>query len=273
VSSRTWAFNFNIGYRKIRSFSWYDYRGSVLSEREQDNPTDVGEFQAKLKESGCLVLCVAGDELATWVDGGSAPRGVRRFNWHLQKFYQERKTTVPIVIALTKGDRCPDDKIERGVDMLRNSLLSSLFTRGTGWLVMLCPVSLGMTLPGGPKPMAKGHIRPINVHLPVTFAIFFQIMAERQAAEQKLTELESRRSDTREHIERMRAGLWSSIVNRSEIRAARSHIGSLEEESQMTEQEARELSATLARMRKGLLGKHIYIYYDGNRVSLDEHTS
>jgi hypothetical protein len=265
-ASKNWAFDCSYGFRKIMGFRWYDYRGGVLRERQEVE--DVREFRQKVKEASCVILCVAGDELAAYVDGGSEPKGLRQFNAQMNEFYKERKDVIPVVVAITKADQCPAEKIIDGIEQLNRGLLSSLFVEGPRWLVMFCPVSLGLGLSGPENPNCKGLIKPVNVHIPVIYPIYFNLQAEIDQRERAIAEFENARQRSQEEVDRLEGGLLTSIFKRRDIRSGKTQIDAIQKEMKMTEKEAEEFKNSLKRIREDLMADDIFIYHNGHRVNL-----
>jgi hypothetical protein len=52
-------------------------------------------------------------------------------------------------------------------------LFSLLFQPDSGWLTSICPVSLGKDLAND---LNGGEINPINIHLPVVFAVYAKLL-------------------------------------------------------------------------------------------------
>ena len=171
------AFEFNYGFRPIMGFEWIDYRGLALSDRSSEQ--DVQELSQYLKESECVFLAISGEYLRDEV----TPATVRdlksdRMNQFLQQYtsknYQpSNDRPFPVAIVITKYDLCQHrDKDEVLEDIKK--IFQALFTPNSGWLVMVCPVSLGKELEADTD---SGSIVPVNAHLPVVFAVYAQLRA------------------------------------------------------------------------------------------------
>lgn len=266
--SRSWAFDFNRALKKIKGFNWFDYRGGLLHEPELADPAAKKQFYEKIKESDCVMLCVGGDKLAQYVDKKIPPKGLREFNYLMTHFHKERQATVPVAVVITKADQCRGDRLERGFDKLREQLLSSLFVEGAGWLVMFCPVSLGMRLQSGERPPCLGRIRPHNVHLPVTFAVYFQLEAELRAAARRLVELAGEQDDVQKKVDDLDGRFWSSIFRQEEIASGRERLEALQQVTHLTQEEARQLEQDMHSIRDELIGAKTQIYFDGRRMQL-----
>ena len=172
-----YGFGFSYGFRPLMGFQWLDYRGLALSDRSTEQ--DVAELVQYLMESKCLFLCISGEHLVDKI----TPRTVRelksdRMNQFIQQYISATKNPTPhnpfpIAIVITKYDLCHHrDKEEIISDVQK--LFQALFTPNSGWLVMICPVSLGKDLCDD---IDNAKIVPVNVHLPVVFAAYAQLRA------------------------------------------------------------------------------------------------
>ncbi|MEM6610821.1 MAG: hypothetical protein AAF652_00925 [Cyanobacteria bacterium P01_C01_bin.72] len=172
-----YGFNFSYGFRPLMGFQWLDYRGLALSDRSTEQ--DVAELVQYVQESACLFLSVSGEHLTSEI----TPQTVRaiksdRMNQFVQQYVSNNKQPnpqqpFPIAIVITKYDLCHHrDREEIIADVKK--LFQGLFTPNSGWLVMICPVSLGRDLGADPD---NAHIVPVNVHLPVVFAVYSQLRA------------------------------------------------------------------------------------------------
>lgn len=172
-----YGFDFSYGFRPLMRFQWLDYRGLALSDRSTEQ--DVADLVQYLQESSCLFLCISGEHLISEI----TPNTVReiksdRMNQFIQQYISANKQPhdqkpFPVAIVITKYDLCHHrDKDEIIADVKK--LFQALFTPSSGWLVMICPVSLGKELCDDPD---NANIIPVNVHLPVVFAVYSQLRA------------------------------------------------------------------------------------------------
>ena len=170
-----YGFDFSYGFRPLMGFQWLDYRGLALSDRSTEQ--DVAELVQYLQESACLFLCISGEHLVSEI----TPRTVReiksdRMNQFIQQYVSNHQQPnqnqpFPVAIVITKYDLCHHrDRDEIIADVKK--LFQALFTPNSGWLVMVCPVSLGRDLGDDPE---HANIVPVNVHLPVVFAVYSQL--------------------------------------------------------------------------------------------------
>ena len=172
-----YGFDFSYGFRPLMRFQWLDYRGLALSDRSTEQ--DVADLVQYLQESECLFLCISGEHLISEITP-STVREIKsdRMNQFIQQYISAKKQPhsqkpFPVAIVITKYDLCHHrDKEEIIADVKK--LFQALFTPNSGWLVMICPVSLGKELCDDPD---NANIIPVNVHLPVVFAVYSQLRA------------------------------------------------------------------------------------------------
>ena len=206
-----YAFDFSYGFRKLMGFNWLDYRGGAL--RDKNIQQDFQTLEKNLRESSCVFLCVSGEYLKKPIESQHELQNlkrqtrVERMNHFLQKLYNENGP-IPVVIAITKFDLCAHrtrDDITEDIKKLFNPLFTN---NEKGWLVMICPVSLGKGLADN---MTEGIIEPINLHLPLSFAIYSRFVQE--AAKGKAQE-----NDLREESGKLQGKNWfMKQIKREEI--------------------------------------------------------
>ena len=170
-----YGFDFSYGFTPLMGFEWLDYRGLALSDRSTEQ--DVAELVEYLRSSSCLFLCISGEYLMDEI----TPKTIReiksdRMNQFVQQYVSNQQQPnsnqpFPVAITITKYDLCHHrDRDEIIADVKK--LFQALFTPNSGWLVMICPVSLGRDLGKDPE---DAEIVPVNVHLPVVFAVYSQL--------------------------------------------------------------------------------------------------
>lgn len=181
-----YAFNFNYGAKPIMQFNWLDYRGGAL--RDKSSESDVTSFLNHVKDSACLFLCISGEHLTEEIVDQNNEINVQakyRVGNQLkiqpinkilvdiqEKFQPSNAKPFPIAIVITKYDQCA----HRGKDVVMRDvkeLFSLLFQPDSGWLTSICPVSLGKDLAND---LNGGEINPINIHLPVVFAVYAKLL-------------------------------------------------------------------------------------------------
>jgi hypothetical protein len=181
-----YVFNFNYAAKPIMQLNWIDYRGGAL--RDKSSATDVAKLMDYVKDSNCLFLCISGEYLTEEIvseNGDLNQQAKSRVGNKLkiqpvnkilvdiqQKFEPSNEKPFPIVIVVTKYDKCS----HRGKDaVIRDvkGLFELLFQPDSGWLTAICPVSLGKDLAND---INGGEINPVNIHLPVAFAVYSKLM-------------------------------------------------------------------------------------------------
>ena len=172
-----YSFNFSYGFHPLIGFEWLDYRGLALSDRSTEQ--DVKDLVQYLSESQCLFLCLSGEHLIEPITANTV-REIKsdRMNQFIQQYISQIKQPTnqnpfPVAIVISKYDLCHHRDREAIIADVQK-LFQALFTPNTGWLTMICPVSLGKELCND---LSSGEIVPVNVHLPVVFAVYAQLRA------------------------------------------------------------------------------------------------
>lgn len=249
-----YGFDFSYGFHPLMGFQWLDYRGLALSDRSTEQ--DVTELVEYLQASECLFLSISGEHLVSEI----TPSTVRelksdRMNQFIQQYVSFNKNPsslkpFPIAIVITKYDLCHHrDKDEIIADVKK--LFQALFTPNSGWLVMICPVSLGKELGENPE---AANIVPVNVHLPVVFAVYSQL----RAYGLKLKEERDRQTlavDTIKHQNPLIQLLKASQLREqtTQLETSKTEIATVEENMKLLSQELQQAS----------------LYFNGSEVTAD----
>ena len=249
-----YSFIFSYGFRPLIGFEWLDYRGLALSDRSEE--ADVKELSNYLTQSQCLFLCVSGEYLADKL----TPTTVRqlksdRMNQFIQQYVSRDllpspNRPFPIAIIITKYDLCQHrEKQEIIADIKR--LFQALFTPNSGWLVMICPVSLGKELGEDPN---NGDIVPVNVHLPIVFAVYAQLRKWG-------IELKEKRDRSEQKVEAMKKTnvLWQLLKER-EIKTQTAELQECETNLTTVEKNMKLLAEEL---------QQVSLFFSGNEVTAD----
>ena len=172
-----YGFDFCYGFSPLMGFQWLDYRGLALSDRSTEQ--DVAELVQYVRESACVFLCISGEYLTSEITLKTV-REIKsdRMNQFVQQYISNNnqpnsQKPFPVAIVITKYDLCHHRDREDIIADVKK-LFQALFTPNSGWLVMICPVSLGRDLGDDPD---NANIVPVNVHLPVVFAVYSQLRA------------------------------------------------------------------------------------------------
>jgi len=181
-----YKFDFCFAHRPLVSFDWLDYGGG-LSEHSR-NEEEVKLLIDNLTESSCIFLCIPGEYLQ---ESGKMAREhkaiLARMNVLFREIVKQGKKP-SVVILITKHDLCAHRTSE---DIFQDSsrFFAPLFVEGGNWEVMVCPVTLGSDLAKD----YNGSIEPIQIHLPLMFAIFHHASILRKETEAKLQKLKNER--------------------------------------------------------------------------------
>jgi GTPase SAR1 family protein len=249
-----YGFDFSYGFRPLMGFQWLDYRGLALSDRSTEQ--DVADLVQYLTESECLFLCISGEYLIEPI----SPTTVReiksdRMNQFIQQYVGTNKNPnpqkpFPVAIVITKYDLCHHrDKDEIITDVQR--LFQALFTPNSGWLVMICPVSLGKELCNDPD---GATIIPVNVHLPVVFAVYSQLRAQG-------LKLKNQRDRTTLAIEAIKqTNPLLQLLKSSQLQEKNSHLQTCNAEITAIEENMKLLSGEL---------QQASLYFNGSEVTAD----
>ncbi len=251
AATEHYNFDFSYGFRPIMSFEWLDYRGLALSDRSTEQ--DVQDLNEYLADCGCLFLCVSGEYLVDQITP-VAVRAIKsdRMNQLIQQIISKYKQPAvdcpfPVAVVITKYDLCHHREKQAVIDDIKR-LFQALFTANSGWLVMICPVSLGKELGNDPE---GGNIIPVNVHLPIVFAIYSQLRTHG-------LKLKSARNKIYEELERMKqANSWLRRLKRSEIQEKDEKLQDLDTQITTVEENMSLLAEELQQVSLYLSGKEV----------------
>lgn len=246
---KDYDFDFSYGFQRIMSYKWVDYRGRAMSDRSTEE--DVQTLMEHFENSSCLFLCISGEYLKDKITRNTIRKlQSNRMNGFMQKISNQIKPTsdlpFPIAIVITKYDLCTERPKQEITEEIKQHLFPALFK--SGWLVMICPVSLGKDLSSD---LDSGMILPINVHLPVVFAIYSKLREYGLTlkGEQKYTQGSLKSLQNRNFFMR-----W---LNSSEIEDKRAKIYELGTEVQEIEKNMNLLAQELQRVSVFLNGKEV----------------
>jgi len=139
--------------------------------------SDVNILRTHLVQSSCVFLCISGELLKQKLTESqlniiARRAGVTRMNRYLAELAKAKQPTnenpCPVVITITKYDQCFQRNKDEILEDIKK-IFSIFFQPNSGWLTMICPVSLGKELAENKN---TGEIEPKNMHLPLVFAIY-----------------------------------------------------------------------------------------------------
>lgn len=187
-----YSFDFCYGLKPLVGVNFLDYRGGVLSDFSSKD--DVQQLIKQVKQSDCLFLCISAENLLLTSQMKRA-RAIRadRINLLIREICIALQPTAnkpfPVVFVLTKFDLYPDpNHLQRVIESIQE--LFPTFWEFPGWIVNICPVSLGRELATNQD---SGEIKPINCHIPLLFSayLFFRkrYLSETKENDKKYMEL------------------------------------------------------------------------------------
>jgi hypothetical protein len=249
-----YGFDFSYGFRPLMGFEWLDYRGLALSDRSTEQ--DVADLVQYLQTSACLFLCISGEYLT----GELTPNTVReiksdRMNQFVQQYVSNNKQPnsqqpFPVAIIITKYDLCHHREREAIIADVKK-LFQALFTPNSGWLVMICPVSLGRDLGDDPD---NAQIVPVNVHLPVVFAVYSQLrnygLKLKSDRDRQISEVEAARQKN----------TLFQIIKANQLKEQTTQLESTKAEIVTVEENMKLLSQEL---------QQVSLYFNGSEVTAD----
>jgi hypothetical protein len=249
-----YGFDFSYGFRPLMGFEWLDYRGLALSDRSTEQ--DVTDLVQYLQASACLFLCISGEYLT----GELTPNTVReiksdRMNQFVQQYVSNNKQPnsqqpFPVAIIITKYDLCHHREREAIIADVKK-LFQALFTPNSGWLVMICPVSLGRDLGDDPD---NAQIVPVNVHLPVVFAVYSQLrnygLKLKSDRDRQISEVEATRQKNP----------LFQIIKANQLKEQTTQLESTKAEIVTVEENMKLLSQEL---------QQVSLYFNGSEVTAD----
>jgi hypothetical protein len=249
-----YGFDFSYGFRPLMGFEWLDYRGLALSDRSTEQ--DVTDLVQYLQASACLFLCISGEYLT----GELTPNTVReiksdRMNQFVQQYVSNNKRPnsqqpFPVAIIITKYDLCHHREREAIIADVKK-LFQALFTPNSGWLVMICPVSLGRDLGDDPD---NAQIVPVNVHLPVVFAVYSQLrnygLKLKSDRDRQISEVEATRQKNP----------LFQIIKANQLKEQTTQLESTKAEIVTVEENMKLLSQEL---------QQVSLYFNGSEVTAD----
>ena len=242
---KEYDFNFNYGAKPLINFEWIDYRGGALTS--DTSYEDGNVLRENAIKSDCLFLCVPADILIDRIveeDGtvnkkaqskaaSSKKLAVSKVNSILSLIQEDiqqkhgKDTIIPIAIVITKFDlifkKRSEDEIIRDIQQLFNPL----FTPESGWWTMICPVSLGKDITieenNGSKKLL-GEVDPINVQIPLLFAIYSQLRKDAINVEYALEETKQKLAGQMKEQEIMQSNFFDQIFKQNDIKRGNKSI-------------------------------------------------
>jgi len=251
--SKDYLFSLNSGFKPLVDFEWWDYRGGALTD--QKNQQDTQTLFQNIKDSSSLFIAISGEYLKDQPTHPKLASAARRITTLINHLLSSRtinpEKPYPVAVVVTKSDLCKGLSKEDIIARVQG-LFQGLFDEKSGFFVMICPVSLGLELADNP---GQGQIEPINLALPVFFAVY-------SAFKQKYLARKDSLSSERRRISNLETGGIRQWLNRGEIRDGKERIKSLGNEiEQQIEPKLRLLCREL---------KRVTLFLNGQEVEIDD---
>jgi len=267
-----YTFDFNYAFQPIMSFDWLDYRGGALADSPKKE--DVQKLIERVKSSSCLFLCISAEHLQIR-EKMKRDRAIKASKMNVlmteigKALKPNEKRPFPVVFVITKFDQYPNpENSQEVVDTLKE--LFPTFWESPGWLVSICPVSLGRDLKKDAQTeQFTGEIDPVNVHIPVAFAIYCKLYEQKiqqQIKHQELKKEESELSDKLQNLQRR--NVFVRIWKGEEIDNTVSSIERKKEQMEKFSQELDEISQKLSLLSREMM-QSCFVYLNGQEKTLD----
>ena len=271
--STDYRFSLRHASKEIVSYDWHDYRGGLLTAKNEQLTGQFSSDWEKLKDrvlkSTCTFVCISGDLLKDNLTNAIKAKKVIGTKNICDLFHEISNQKIrnqstdgylpTVVIAITKADIClPRLLNDSGaiIDDIRQ-LLGPVFAGN--WRTVICPVTLGRSL----TPKAdKGEIDPSNLHIPVLFGINYHF---EQAVSSKRESSKETYND-KEDLKNSWLGL-GRFFNQDEISYLESKYSNLSTEISSFEKDLNSIKATLKQAVKAKEIGPIKIFYGGTDVT------
>ena len=150
------------------------YLPVMVSESESSLRTS--NLKETLQKSDCIFFFISGEFFTESHNNSELSSIAIKANVHKMLFFLDELRKVrsldnqplSIAIIITKYDLCSHRSKQEIIKDVEK-IFQPLFAPHSGWLVMICPVSLGKELA---ENAATGEIDPRNLHIPIAFAIY-----------------------------------------------------------------------------------------------------
>jgi hypothetical protein len=249
----TYNFNFNYSFKPLLGFNWFDYRGGALED--YSSAPDVGELRQRLTDTSCIFLCVSGEHFSKKLKPTAYDKiGVGSINQLMTDTQNINGRNLPpaVVVVITKYDLCSHRPYAEVVEEIRE-LFGVFFGQGTKWLVMICPITLGQELATDAN---LAEVDPENVHLPVVFAMYAELLRQSWI-------LGNKKNEAVDMLNSLQSGFMSKWIQKNNIAQKREDLdfvnGNLEE-----------IQSKLFLLSNGLRKNSVSLFFNGREVRLSD---
>lgn len=266
VESFDYEFQCSYALRPLIGFMWHDYRGGLLKERTEEREMLFNHLQS----SSVLILCISAETVLAIVDNNSdADSELRIYNLVLNDFRRKRNQTVPVAITIMKADLISKDVLAKGIEIIRERCLSTLFKPDEPWLIMFTWVSLGSNLANTDDDKISGCIQPTNIHVPVMFGIY-------SVFNRALSEIKTSRKDLHGNLNTAESTLGSEeaknvfqkFLRRGRRESLDSQVGELKRQLGEMNQNFSKLEADLHRVVQELNDEVCRVFWGGEEMDI-----
>ena len=199
-----YEFTLECGYEPVMSFSWDDYPGGYLDEKNTGDMDAYNQVEQSILNSSCLFICVDGT-LLQGDDIEDKKTNLQEdcsiiINPFFSKYKKAHGTLPPTAFVITKWDVCAADNSPEDLKEIIHEAFSPFFEAGeTGkTIAAIIPVSIDIdsdsTEPGK-------RMRPYNIQLPIFMGIFF-------ALRKRISDWKRRKTSLQGQISEERSGFW-----------------------------------------------------------------
>jgi GTPase SAR1 family protein len=279
IDKRTWPkgstqninyiFDFNYAFQPIMGFEWLDYRGAALSD--SCSKEEVQKLIEQIKQSDCLFLCISAEDLQLTSKMKRA-RAIKadRMNVLISEIGKAVKPTAnkpfPVSFVITKFDQYPKSNDPQQVIEAIKEIFPTFWT-SPGWIVSVCPVSLGKELG---ENFEEGEIDPVNVHIPVSFAIYCKLYTQKIQEKIRLQELKNKTGQLNDQLVNLKSkNVFVRIWKGDEIDSTSSSIEKTAEELEKANQGLDETTKKLNLLSDEMM-QTCFIYLNGEEGGFND---
>ena len=260
------TYNFNLCFalnNRIINFDWFEYRGGALVEFPSTaNSEDVQALSDRIQITSSILICVSGEHLTTTPNFVDCKKiGVDRINQIIGGAMKNGENIPPaVVIVITKFDLCKHRSWNDIVSDIKD-MFSPFFSEEAKWLVLICPVSLGLDLKENSESGGmEGDINPINVHHPIFFSLYAELL-------RKYWQLNTSLERNIQAYESLEDDILQQIFQRKAVSRSEEDITQIEYER---DQVKNSLELILRKIDTDDLNQNSRLFFDGKEVEFKD---
>lgn len=271
-------FDFLCSYagRPLATFLWHDYRGgNVHGNVQVFSDEELEVLFKRISDSSCLIVCIAAERLQALIHGsGEAADEFGVYAGYLQNYRAVCDRTVPVVFTITKADKLAPGEFAKGVELLRTEIFSQFFQPGYSedWFMMFVGVCLG-EFEESADGLIYGEFGPVNIHLPVLFAVRCALLQRMQASQGSLDSVRERAGERESELNRENNRTFlGRLFHQQDRETIRRQLQTLDSSRAAIESEITRLTADIKALTKELIGNDpdvVQLYLGGRRAKID----